>query len=97
LRANAGGELAGAIETALANHDGPTLIECLTDRDDCTSDSSPGVTELQPRTPVRNALPCDAEELLNAESGRNQRSRRPDPSDHGSIVSEVGALERELR
>ncbi|PWQ93824.1 alpha-keto acid decarboxylase family protein [Leucothrix arctica] len=36
LRANNGGELAAAIETALANHDGPTLIECILDRDDCT-------------------------------------------------------------
>lgn len=36
LRANNGGELAAAIKTALANHDGPTLIECILDRDDCT-------------------------------------------------------------
>jgi pyruvate decarboxylase len=27
---------AGAIETAVANHDGPTLIECIIDRDDCS-------------------------------------------------------------
>ena len=38
LRATNGGELAAAIEAALANHDGPTLIECVIDRDDCTSD-----------------------------------------------------------
>jgi hypothetical protein len=31
-----GGELAGAIEAAVANHDGPTLIECIIDRDDCS-------------------------------------------------------------
>jgi indolepyruvate decarboxylase len=38
LRAANGGELAKAIEVALANRDGPTLIECLIDRDDCTPD-----------------------------------------------------------
>ena len=38
LRVKTGGELAEAIKVALANHDGPTLIECLIDRDDCTSD-----------------------------------------------------------
>jgi len=38
LRATNGGELADAIKVALANHDGPTLIECIIDRDDCTSD-----------------------------------------------------------
>jgi pyruvate decarboxylase len=38
LRANNGGELAEAIKVALANHDGPTLIECVIGRDDCTSD-----------------------------------------------------------
>jgi pyruvate decarboxylase len=38
LRAANGGELAKAIEVALANHDGPTLIECTIDRDDCTPD-----------------------------------------------------------
>lgn len=38
LRATNGGELADAIKVALANHDGPTLIECIIDRDDCTAD-----------------------------------------------------------
>jgi pyruvate decarboxylase len=38
LRATNGGELAKAIEVALANREGPTLIECIIDRDDCTSD-----------------------------------------------------------
>ncbi len=38
LRVKTGGELAEAIKVALANHDGPTLIECIIDRDDCTSD-----------------------------------------------------------
>lgn len=38
LRATNGGELAEAIEVALSNHDGPTLIECVIDRDDCTAD-----------------------------------------------------------
>ena len=36
LRATNGAELAAAIKVALANHDGPTLIECMLDRDDCT-------------------------------------------------------------
>ena len=38
LRATNGGELADAIKVALANMEGPTLIECVIDRDDCTSD-----------------------------------------------------------
>jgi pyruvate decarboxylase len=36
LRATSGGELAQAISVALANHDGPTLIECVFDRNDCS-------------------------------------------------------------
>jgi len=38
LRATNGSELAEAIKVARANRDGPTLIECILDRDDCTSD-----------------------------------------------------------
>lgn len=38
LRVDTGGELADAITAALANHDGPSLIECVIDRDDCTAD-----------------------------------------------------------
>ncbi len=38
IRVKTGGELADAIKVALANHDGPTLIECVIDRDDCSSD-----------------------------------------------------------
>jgi pyruvate decarboxylase len=38
MRATNGGELGKAIEIALANRDGPTLIECVIDRDDCTAD-----------------------------------------------------------
>jgi pyruvate decarboxylase len=38
LRVTNGGELGEAIEVALANREGPTLIECLIDRDDCTPD-----------------------------------------------------------
>jgi indolepyruvate decarboxylase len=38
LRANNGGELADAIKVALANREGPTLIECVIDRDDCTAE-----------------------------------------------------------
>jgi hypothetical protein len=37
IRTN-GGELADAIKLTLANHDGPTLIECFIDRDDCSSE-----------------------------------------------------------
>jgi pyruvate decarboxylase len=36
MRVSNGSELASAIEAALANHDGPTLIECIIDRDDCS-------------------------------------------------------------
>ena len=35
-RATNGGELAIAIEKALAHRAGPTLIECTIDREDCT-------------------------------------------------------------
>ncbi len=38
IRVTNGGELAAAIEVALANHEGPTLIECIIDRDDCSAD-----------------------------------------------------------
>ena len=38
FRAHNGGELATAIKKALANHKGPTLIECMLDRDDCTAE-----------------------------------------------------------
>ncbi|TYC10585.1 alpha-keto acid decarboxylase family protein [Bizionia gelidisalsuginis] len=38
LKAETGGELADAIKQALANQDGPTLIECVIDRDDCSAD-----------------------------------------------------------
>jgi pyruvate decarboxylase len=38
MRATNDRERAEAINVALANHDGPTLIECIIDRDDCSSD-----------------------------------------------------------
>lgn len=38
LRATNGRELAEAIEVALTNRDGPTLIEAIIDRDNCSSD-----------------------------------------------------------
>jgi pyruvate decarboxylase len=38
LLATNGAELADAVKVALGNHDGPTLIECVLDRDDATSD-----------------------------------------------------------
>ncbi len=38
LRATNGGELNDAIKVALGNREGPTLIECVIDRDDCTAD-----------------------------------------------------------
>jgi pyruvate decarboxylase len=38
LRATTGEELAKAIKVAVANGEGPTLIECIIDRDDCSSD-----------------------------------------------------------
>lgn len=37
LKATTGGELADAIKKAQANHEGPTIIECVIDRHDCTS------------------------------------------------------------
>jgi indolepyruvate decarboxylase len=42
LRATSGEELAEAIKVAIANREGPTLIECMIDRDDCSPESSPG-------------------------------------------------------
>ena len=38
LRANNGKELEEAIKVAVANYDGPTLIECIIDRDDASAD-----------------------------------------------------------
>jgi pyruvate decarboxylase len=38
LRATSGRQLEEAIKVAVANHDGPTLIECIIDRDDCSAD-----------------------------------------------------------
>ena len=38
LRATNGGELEKAIKVGLANRVGPTLIECIIDRDDCSAD-----------------------------------------------------------
>jgi pyruvate decarboxylase len=38
LRATSGGELQEAIKVALANRDGPTLIECVIDHDDASPD-----------------------------------------------------------
>ena len=37
-RVATGGELAEAIRKAVANTQGPTLIECAIDRDDCTKE-----------------------------------------------------------
>ena len=45
LRATNGGELEEAIKVALANHDGPTLTECIIDRDDARPSSFPGVAK----------------------------------------------------
>ncbi|NVN36197.1 alpha-keto acid decarboxylase family protein [Komagataeibacter swingsii] len=38
FRATTGAEMEKAIAAAVANKEGPTLIECVIDRDDCTSD-----------------------------------------------------------
>ena len=38
LRATTAGQLAKAVETAKAHRDGPTLIECLIDQDDCSKE-----------------------------------------------------------
>jgi len=38
IRVSSGGALAEAIKLALAHHEGPTLIECIIDRDDCSPD-----------------------------------------------------------
>jgi pyruvate decarboxylase len=38
LRVTNGGELSSAIEEAVTNLNGPTLIECIIDRDDCSSE-----------------------------------------------------------
>jgi pyruvate decarboxylase len=38
LRATNGKELEEAIKVAVANHDGPTLVECIIDRDDASAD-----------------------------------------------------------
>jgi indolepyruvate decarboxylase len=38
LRVKTGGELSNAIKKALVNEEGPTLIECVIDRDDCSAE-----------------------------------------------------------
>jgi len=53
IRVNNGGELAEAIKVALANQDGPTLIECVIDRDDC----SPELISWGRRVAIANARP----------------------------------------
>jgi pyruvate decarboxylase len=53
LRATTGGELAAAIEKALAHKGGPTLIECTIERDDCTKQ----LLEWGTRVAVANARP----------------------------------------
>ena len=47
---------------ALANREGPTLIECMIDRDDCTSDLISWGRLVAPATPARH--------------GRNSRAQR---------------------
>lgn len=46
-----GRELAEAMNVALANYDGPTLIECIIDRDDCSSDLISWGRQWRTRTP----------------------------------------------
>jgi hypothetical protein len=61
LRATNSGELAEAIKVALANQSGPTLIECVIDRDECTSHLiSWGrlVTTANARPPRQRGGPC---------------------------------------
>lgn len=53
LRATTGGELAAAIETAMAHSGGPVMIECTIDRDDCTRQ----LLEWGSRVAVANARP----------------------------------------
>lgn len=53
LRATTGGELAAAIEKAMAHSGGPVMIECTIDRDDCTRQ----LLEWGSRVAVANARP----------------------------------------
>jgi len=53
LRATNGRELAEAIKVAQANQDGPTLIECIIDRDDC----SPELISWGREVAIANARP----------------------------------------
>lgn len=53
LRATTGGELAAAIEKAMAHTGGPVMIECTIDRDDCTRE----LLEWGSRVAVANARP----------------------------------------
>jgi pyruvate decarboxylase len=53
LRATTGEELDKAIKIAVANRDGPTLIECVIDRDDC----SPELISWGRRVASANARP----------------------------------------
>ena len=53
LRATTGGELAAAIEKAMAHGGGPVMIECTIDRDDCTRQ----LLEWGSRVAIANARP----------------------------------------
>jgi pyruvate decarboxylase len=53
FQANTGGELAGAIEKAMAHTGGPVMIECSIERDDCTRQ----LLEWGSRVAVANARP----------------------------------------
>jgi pyruvate decarboxylase len=53
FRAANGGELAQAIRAAQDNREGPTLIECLIDRDDC----SPELISWGRQVAIANARP----------------------------------------
>jgi pyruvate decarboxylase len=53
FRATTGGELAAAIEKAMAHKEGPVMIECTIDRDDSTRE----VLEWGSRVAVANARP----------------------------------------
>jgi hypothetical protein len=53
LRATNGGELKEAIKEALANRGGPTLIECIIDRDDASPDLISWGRQVATATPGR--------------------------------------------
>jgi DUF1016 N-terminal domain len=82
LRATNGGELAAAIEKAIAHSGGPAMIECTIDRDDCTRqllEWGSRVAIANARPPRRGCMrpPCRAYHIRSATASTRPTSPTP--------------------